>query len=81
MPWLIVRKAYDLAGVVTPHVMTFVVWTKYALTLCIWKGKYPGTRHPEGICRGRHLPDATCHDICRLEEICPDTLRLEAQRP
>jgi len=68
MPWLVVRKAYDLVGVVTPHVMTFVVWKKYALTLCIWKRKYPVTHHPEGICRGRRRPDAICLDTHRREE-------------
>jgi len=81
MPWLVVRKTYDLAGVVTSHVMTFAVWKKYALTLCVWKGKYPGTCSPEGICCSRYRTDATRHDIRRLEEICPDTLPLEAQIP
>jgi len=60
-----------------PHTVTLVIQKKYALTLCIWKAKYPGTSHLEGICCGRHRPEATCLDTRRQEEICPDTLRLE----
>jgi len=49
------------------------------------------SHHPEGICPGRHRPDAICLDTRRLdgkcpgtrllEEICPDTLRLEGKMP
>jgi len=51
-----------------PQVMTFVVWKKYTLTLCLWKGKYPGTRRLECICRGRRRPDAIYLDTYRREE-------------
>jgi len=59
------------------NALTLVVWKKYALTLCVWKAKCPGSRHPEGICRGRHRPDATYLDTSCLGEIRPDTRRLE----
>ena len=59
------------------NALTLVVWKKYALTLCVWKAKCPGTRHPEGICHGRCRPDATYLDTRRLEQIRPDTWRLE----
>jgi len=60
----------------TPHTLTLVVRKKYALTLCVWKAEWPGTRHPECICRGRSSPDTTCLDTHHLEEICPDTTYL-----
>jgi len=63
----------------TPHTLTLVVRKKYALTLWVWKTECPGTRHPEGVCRGRHRPDATCVDTRRLEEIRPDTTYLNTR--
>jgi hypothetical protein len=44
----------------------------------IWclEGICPGTRRPNGICRGRCCPDATYIDIRRLEEICLHALHL-----
>jgi len=53
--------------------LTLVVWKKYALTLCVWKAKCPGTRHPEGKYHRRYRPEATCLDTRRQEEIRPDT--------
>jgi len=49
-------------------------------SLCL-QGKCPGTRHMEGIYRGRHRPDATYLDTRRPEEIYGDTLRLEGKCP
>ena len=64
-----VQKAYTVADKVQmPHVVTFVVWKKYALTVCLWKGKYLGSRHLECICRGRQCPDAIYLDTHRQEE-------------
>jgi len=65
----------------TPHALTLVVWKKYARTFCVWKVKYPGTPHLEGIYCGVCRPDATCLDTCRLEEICTETLHLEGKMP
>jgi len=71
--------------------MVCVVWKKYALTLGVWKTKFPVTCHPEGIYSGTHRLKSTCHcmycldatnlDTHRPEEICPYTLRLEGKMP
>jgi len=62
-----------------PHTLTLVIWKNYGLTLCVWKAECPGTYHLEGICRGRHRPDATCLDTRRLAEIRPDTTYLNTR--
>jgi len=52
-----IQKALAMAYVVLmPHTLTLIVWKKYALILCVWKAKCPGTHHPAGIRCSRCRP-------------------------
>jgi len=53
-----------------PHTLTPVIRKKYALTLCVWKAKCPGTHRPEDIYRGTHRPKSTCCGVRRPDATC-----------
>ena len=53
-----------------PYALTPVIRKKYALTLCVWKAKCPGTHRPEGICRGTRRPKSTGRGVRHPDASC-----------